>query len=110
MAPVACITGQIEKHYTINDLTELLSMSFERVRQLVKDEPGVLVIPSSSISISRSKRTRNSYRIPASVVQRLLRRYANPVVPSVTRSPQQEAAPQVLSFAAHRPRALQRPA
>ena len=32
----------IEKHYTINDLTEILSMSFERTRQLVKDEPGVL--------------------------------------------------------------------
>ena len=35
----------IEKHYTINDLTGLLNMSFERARQLVKDEPGVLRHP-----------------------------------------------------------------
>ena len=30
----------IEKHYTINELCELLNMSFSRVRLLVKDEPG----------------------------------------------------------------------
>jgi hypothetical protein len=34
----------IEKHYTINELAELLTMSFERMRQLVMDEPGVLRI------------------------------------------------------------------
>jgi hypothetical protein len=62
-------------------------MSFERVRQLVMNEPGVLVVPPSTPkgtaartgTIKSSKRTRNSYRIPDSVVQRLLRRYANPV-------------------------------
>jgi hypothetical protein len=66
-------------------MSDLLSMSFERVRQLVMDEPGVLVIPPSTPKTATtrttrtSKRTRNSCRIPASVVQRLLRRYANPV-------------------------------
>src|SRR4051812_30565722 len=32
----------IERHFTINELSDLLQMSFERTRQLVKDEPGVL--------------------------------------------------------------------
>lgn len=73
---------QIEKHYTINDLAELLSMSFERVRQLVMNEPGVLVFAPPTTSNTRRKqsnRTRHMYRIPASVVQRILRRCANPV-------------------------------
>jgi hypothetical protein len=32
----------IEHHYTINELRGLLHMSFERTRQLIKDELGVL--------------------------------------------------------------------
>ena len=72
----------IERHYTISEFAELLSMSFERVRQLVMHEPGVLVIrpntPTHSARRGTSKRTRNSYRIPASVAQRIVRRCANP--------------------------------
>lgn len=67
----------IEIHYTINDLADVLNMSVERVRQLVMHEPGVLVFSPSKPSTGR-KRTRNSYRIPARVVQRILRRCANP--------------------------------
>lgn len=59
----------IERHYTINDLSEQLSMSFEKVRLLVKDEPGVLRIWAGK---------RSMYRIPESVLQRMLRRFANP--------------------------------
>jgi hypothetical protein len=80
---VVTLPTTIEKHYTINDLTDLLSMSFERVRQLIMHEPGVLVIPPATpkgLSGRRTNnRTRNSYRIPASVLQRIMRRYANPV-------------------------------
>ena len=66
----------IEKHYTINELADLLNMSFERVRQLVKDEPGVLrLMPQRS---SEGPRTRSMYRIPESVAQRILRRSTNP--------------------------------
>ena len=65
----------IEKHYTINELADLLTMSFERTRQLVMDEPGVLRIPPKT---HRKRRTRTMYRIPESVVQRILRRNANP--------------------------------
>jgi hypothetical protein len=66
----------VEKHYTINELSELLNMSFERTRQLIKDEPGVLRFTPHSDPI---RRTRVMYRIPESVVQRILRRSTNPV-------------------------------
>lgn len=65
----------LEKHYTINDLCGILSMSFERARQLVKDEPGVLRFAAER---STGRRTRTMYRIPETVVQRILRRCANP--------------------------------
>jgi hypothetical protein len=66
----------IEKHYSINEISEQLNMSFERTRQLVKDEPGVLRFPPESTSGQR--RSRSMYRIPESVMQRILRRSANP--------------------------------
>ena len=45
----------IEKHYTINELCKPLNMSFERVRQLVRNEPGVLKIePTTPAKPSRS--------------------------------------------------------
>jgi hypothetical protein len=66
----------IEKHYTINEVSELLNMSFERTRQLVKDEPGVLRF--SAGGKTNKPRRRTMYRIPESVLQRILRRSANP--------------------------------
>ena len=66
----------IEKHYTINELCELLNMSFERTRQLVMDEPGVLRFMPHGKTNRPGRRT--MYRIPESVVQRILRRSANP--------------------------------
>jgi len=65
----------IEKHYTINELCEILKMSFERVRQLVRNEPGVLRFAPECPS---KRRTRIMYRVPESVLQRILRRSANP--------------------------------
>ena len=65
----------IEKHYTINELAERLTMSFERTRQLVMDEPGVLRIAAKTHG---ERRTRTMYRIPESVIERILRRSANP--------------------------------
>ena len=65
----------IEKHYTINELCKPLNMSFERVRQLVRNEPGVLKIEPTTPA---KRRTRVMYRIPESVVQRILRRSSNP--------------------------------
>jgi hypothetical protein len=80
----------IEKHYTINDLCGLLSISFERARQLVMNEPGVLVIRPTKPG---KKRTRAMYRVPEHVVLRILRRNANPAVPiAASRFPPRVAA------------------
>lgn len=65
----------IEKHYTINDLKDILNMSFGKVRLMVKDEPGVLRF--SPLKKNGKVSGRTMYRIPESVVQRILRRSAN---------------------------------
>lgn len=67
----------IERCYTINDLCEILKMSFSRVRALVKDEPGVLRFASEG---KRAPGRPTMYRIPESVVERILRRSANPAM------------------------------
>ena len=64
----------IEKHYTINDLTERLNMSFEKARQLVMNEPGVLRFAPPKKNGKPASRT--MYHIPESVLQRILRRNA----------------------------------
>ena len=67
---------EFEKHYTIAEFAEILNMSFERTRLLIKDEPGVLKFgPKHPTPVRRVKYT---YRIPESVVRRILRRSANP--------------------------------
>lgn len=65
-----------EKYYTISEVSELLKMSLERVRQLFMKEPGVLLFKPESRNGKPSRRT--MYRIPESVLQRILRRKANP--------------------------------
>jgi hypothetical protein len=66
----------IEKHYTIGELAERLQMSLERTRLLVKDEPGVLRFTAERND--RKQPRRAMYRIPESVVERILRRSSNP--------------------------------
>jgi hypothetical protein len=70
------ITIQVEKQYTINEICDLLNMSFSTVRQLVKDEPGVLKFQTTDRG--PAKRARSMYRIPESVVSRIIRRSTNP--------------------------------
>ena len=65
----------IERHYTINEVTEVLSMSFEKARQLVMHEPGVVRFAPPKKNGKPAART--MYRIPESVLQRILRRNAN---------------------------------
>jgi hypothetical protein len=67
---------EVEKHYTINELCDLLKMSFSTVRLLVKDEPGVLRFQTTKRC--GAKRARTMYRIPESVLQRIIRRCTNP--------------------------------
>ena len=66
----------VEKQYTINELCDLLNMSFSTVRLLVKDEPGVLRFQTCKRGVA--KRARTMYRIPESVLQRIVRRCMNP--------------------------------
>jgi hypothetical protein len=73
------IPVMIEKHYTINDLSELLQTSLSKTRLMVKDEPGVLrILPNAPVGRKRTPREKIMYRIPQSVVERILRRSANP--------------------------------
>ena len=67
---------EVERHYTINELCDLLKMSFSTVRLLVKDEPGVLRF--QTVKRCAAKRARTMYRIPESVLQRIIRRCTNP--------------------------------
>lgn len=66
----------IEKHYTIAELAKLMHMSFERMRQLVMNEPGVIRLTHPTDDGRPARRT--MYRVPESVVERILRRNANP--------------------------------
>jgi hypothetical protein len=77
----------IEKHFKIRYLQNQLSLSYERVRQLVMHEPGVVVLPPTKPQSKR--RTRNTYLVPETVVLRILRRCTNPAVPI---TPQRVAA------------------
>ena len=73
---IAALTAPIEKHYKIKYLCDRLSLSYERVRQLVMNEPGVVVLPPTTPQSKR--RTRNTYLIPEGVILRILRRCTNP--------------------------------
>ena len=68
----------IEQYFTINDLAEILKTSLEKTRLMIKDEPGVLrILPAPSHGKTKT-RPKTMYRIPESVVERILRRSANP--------------------------------
>lgn len=60
-----------EKHYSIQDLVELWSLSAQTIRRLFKDELEIVAIGSTT---SRRKRRYVTLRIPESVAQRVHRR------------------------------------
>jgi hypothetical protein len=66
----------IEKHYTMAEVAEVLRISPERARQMFMCEPGVLRFAPDVATGGRARRT--MYRIPESVLQRIIRRSANP--------------------------------
>jgi hypothetical protein len=64
--------GFTERHYTCAEIAEMWNMHPVTVRELFRNEPGVL-----NICASRKSRFRKSYaqyRIPASVAERVHRR------------------------------------
>ena len=61
-----------EQHYSPQALAALWGLSDETIRRLVADEPGVLRIGSGSRRAGRRLvRGYTTYRIPASVAERL---------------------------------------
>jgi hypothetical protein len=64
---------RIDRQYTIKELATALNIGVEKARQLVKDEPGVLKLTNNK---------RMMYRVPESVVKRIIRRCSNPPLPN----------------------------
>ncbi len=60
----------LEKHYSIQDLVQLWSLSAQTIRRLFQDEPEVVAIGSTG----HRKRRYVTLRIPESVAQRVHRR------------------------------------
>jgi hypothetical protein len=76
---------EIEPNFTFTELAERLRLSYEKIRQLFRNEPGVIIIPSRGGQ-------KVTYRVPESVVQRVLRRCTNPApAPAATKSAAQMA-------------------
>jgi len=64
-----------ERHYSVDEVAEMWTLSPDPVRKLFEHEPGVLVLGNHG---SRSKRRYTTLRIPESVVERVHRRLCNP--------------------------------
>lgn len=62
----------VERHYKPAELAKLTSLSSETIRNLFRDEPGVLVIDRPE---KMHKRGYCSLRIPESVAERVLAQY-----------------------------------
>lgn len=63
----------IEKHYRAKHIVERTGLSDRTVRRLLKEEPGVRVLPGVAVS----RHTRRKYEtvlVPESVLQRILTR------------------------------------
>ena len=59
-----------ERHYSVDELAEIWSMSDDFVRRLFRDEPGVVIF----FQYRPGKRTYRILRIPESVAGRVHRR------------------------------------
>lgn len=56
------------KHYTVNEIAEAWAVSYDTVRRIFIDEPGVLKLGAQG---RRKKRDHLMLRIPASVAERV---------------------------------------
>ena len=64
----------IERHYAVTEIAEMWNLSPDKVREIFKNEPGVLVIGEQS---PRHKRRYVTLRIPHSVLERVHLRLAS---------------------------------
>ncbi len=64
----------IERHYAVTEIAEMWNLSADKVRELFKNEPGVLVIGERN---PRHKRRYVTLRIPHSVLERVHHRLSS---------------------------------
>ena len=60
--------AHIERHYAVAEIAQMWNLSTDKVREIFKNEPGVLVIGEGS---PRHKRRYVTLRIPHSVLERV---------------------------------------
>jgi hypothetical protein len=60
-----------EKHYTVGELAEMLSLSDDSIRRTFEKEPGVLIFTEGRRS---SRRVYRTLRIPEHVFERVYKR------------------------------------
>jgi hypothetical protein len=76
VAEITGATGGIERHYTVQEISEMWQLSGTTVTRLFRDEPGVLKL--GPVNARRGRQTRITLRIPESVLQRVHRRMSVP--------------------------------
>jgi hypothetical protein len=63
--------GALEKHFCVQEISDLWGLSQNAVREIFKEEPGVVRIERPR---SRYKRAYTTIRVPKSVLERVHRR------------------------------------
>ncbi|MCU1330699.1 MAG: hypothetical protein JWN34_6069 [Bryobacterales bacterium] len=66
-----------EHHYTVQQLSEKWQVAANTIRNLFKDEPGVLKVSQPRL-LTRKQKPHVTLRIPASVVERLHKQWSTP--------------------------------
>lgn len=61
----------LERHYTVGQVAEMWSLSETKVREIFREEPGVLQTQLPTLRSRGRKRQNVSLRIPASVLLRV---------------------------------------
>ena len=72
MAQATALSPTIEKCYTVDWVAELLALSRDSVIRIFEVEPGTLIVQTPKGS--RGRRGYRTLRIPASVLERVVRR------------------------------------
>jgi len=72
---------QLQRYYSVQEIAESWQLSKDKVRELFRNEDGVLRIPSSNEK--RGQRAYETLRVPACVLARVQARLSSPVAAKV---------------------------
>jgi hypothetical protein len=89
--PAVSVPGFAERHFAVEELANLWSVSSDTVRRLFEGEPGVLVLASTR-GLGHKRRYR-TLRIPESVAARVYHRMLNPIGPTIDTGRRMQASP-----------------